>query len=64
MMLFPKALYLATTFPKIVKKSIFQLNVYENFQRFLKISKEFVFFVQKSEKLTQGFENCIKNRPK
>ena len=43
MMLFPKALFLATTFPKIVKHSIFLLNI---FQKLLKISQQFVFFVQ------------------
>ena len=38
MMLFPKAVYLATTFPKIVKNSTFLLNFYQNFS---KISKNF-----------------------
>ena len=53
MMLFPKALFLATTFPKIYKNSIFLMNFYlKNF----KIFQQFVFFVQTREKLTQGFE--------
>ena len=33
-MLFPKALFLATTFPKIVKNSIFILNFYQKFSKF------------------------------
>ena len=37
MMLFPRALFIATTFPKIVKNSIFRLNFY---QKFLKISQQ------------------------
>ena len=43
MVLFPKALFLATTFPKLAKNSIFLLNF---FQKFLKVSQQFVFFVQ------------------
>ena len=38
MILFPKALFLGTTFQKIVKNSIFQLNFYK---KFLKISQNF-----------------------
>ena len=38
MMLFPKALYLATTFQKMIKNSIFPLNFY---QKFSKISQNF-----------------------
>ena len=48
-MLFPKALFLSATFPKIVKNLIFLLNFY---QKFLKISQQFEFFVQTREKLT------------
>ena len=52
MMLFlEKALFLATTFSKVAQNSIFQLNLYQNF---LKISKQFVFFVQTREKATHG----------
>ena len=42
MMIFPKALFLATTFSKIVKKSIFPLNFY---QKFSKISQNFTIRV-------------------
>ena len=31
----------------------------KTFQNFLKISQQFVFFVQTSEKLTQGFKNFV-----
>ena len=55
MMLFPVALFLATAFPKIDKNSIFLMNFYQNFQNFLKISQQFVFFVQTREKLTRAF---------
>ena len=54
MMLFPKALFLVTTFPKIVKNSIFLLNFY---QKFLKVSQQFVYFVQTRENLTHGLLN-------
>ena len=53
MMLFQNGPFFATTFPKIVKNSIFLLNFSRNFQNFLKISQQFVFFVQTREKLTQ-----------
>ena len=46
MMLFPKALFVAITFPKIVKNSIFLLNFYQNFSN---ISQNFV----------QKFLNCV-----
>ena len=34
MVLFPKALFLATTFPKLAKHLIFLLNFYQNFSKF------------------------------
>ena len=34
MMLFPKALFLATTFQKVAKNSIFLLNFYQKFSKF------------------------------
>ena len=49
MMLFLKALFLATTFPKI----LFLYCIFiKNFHNLLKISQQFVFFVQTHEKLT------------
>ena len=55
MMLFPKALFLATTFPKIDKNSIFLLNSY---QKFLKISQRFqtiCMFRQNARNVNDGF---------
>ena len=54
MMLFPKTLFLATTFPKIVKIQFSYWIFIKNFQKFLKIFQLFVFFVQTREKLTHG----------
>ena len=61
MVLFPKALFLATTFPKVGKNSIFLLNFYQKFSKLLKISKPFVFFVQTREKVTHGLLNSLEN---
>ena len=61
MMLFPKALFLATTFPKIVKNSIFKLNFY---LKFSKISQNFPaigVFRPNARKLNGGFVNSLKN---
>ena len=52
MVLFPKALRLATTFPKVTKNEIFYWIFITDFQNFLKISKQFVFVVQTREHLT------------
>ena len=49
-MLFPEDLFLALTFPKLVKKSIFLLNFHKNFHKFPKN----LFFFQASEKLAKG----------
>ena len=54
MMLFPKALFLATTFSKVDKNSIFLLNFYQNFL-YISIFSIFVFLVQTRENLTQDF---------
>ena len=51
MMLFPKALFLASTFPKIVKKSIFLLN---SDQKFLTNFPTIRALRQTSERLTQA----------
>ena len=64
LVLFPKALFLAPTFPKVTKNSIFLLNIYAKFQNFLKISKQFVFFVQTREKLTHGLLNSFEKYAK
>ena len=54
MLLFPMALFLATTFPKIVKKLNFLLNFHQKFQRFLKIPQQFVFRPN-ARKINTGF---------
>ena len=63
-MLFPKALFLATAFPKIDKNSVLLLNFYQKCQNFLKISQQFVFIVKTREKLTLSFLNFVENRLK
>ena len=54
MMLFPKALFLVTNFPKIVKNSICLLNFHQKFS-------DNAFFVQTREKLTHGLLTFWKN---
>ena len=54
-MLFPKALFLATNFPKLAKNSIFYWIFIKHCQNFLNISQQFVFFVQTRKKPTQIF---------
>ena len=61
MVLFPKALFLAIPFPKLAKNLIFLLIFIKNFQNFLKISKQFVFFVQTREKVAHGLLNSFEN---
>ena len=59
MVLFPKALFLATTFPKLSKNSIFLLNFY---QKFSKISHSFptiCIFRPNGEKGTHRFVNIF-----
>ena len=60
MMLFPKALFLATTFTKIVKNSIFLLNFN---QKLSKISQNFptMFFVQTPKNERIGLLIFLKN---
>ena len=55
MMLFPKALFLATTFPKIDKNSIFLMNFFKKFQNFLKNYPNNYAFRQNALKLNAGF---------
>ena len=51
-MLFPTALFLPTTFPKIVNNSIFLSNFH---QKRSKLTKHFVFFPLKRAKISAGF---------
>ena len=43
MMLFPKALFLATTFPKIDKNSIFLMNIYQKISKFSQFPNNLYF---------------------
>ena len=64
MILFPKAVFLSTTFPKIVKNSIFLLNFY---QKFFKISQNFPkirVFRHNSQKIHAMFVNCFEKYDK
>ena len=59
MILFPKALFLATTFPQIVKNSIVLSNFY---QKISEISENFTticVFRPNGEKLTHRFANLF-----
>ena len=59
MVLFPKALFLVTNFPKIVKNSIFLLNFH---QKFSKVSQYFptnCVFRPDTQKLNAWFEKNL-----
>ena len=60
MILFPMALFLATTFPEIVKNSIFLLNFYQNF---LKISYQCIFLPH-ARKISAWFVNFFEKYAK
>ena len=55
MMLFPKALILATTFPQIETNSIFLMNFYQQISKFSQNFQTICIFVQTREELTLGF---------
>ena len=61
MVLFPKALFLATDFPKVIKIQIFDRICIKKFHNFLKISQQFACVDQSCEKLTHDFVNFLKN---
>ena len=68
MVLFPKALFLLSIFKKIKiikiknKKIQFFYRIFiKQFQNFLKISQQFVFFVQTRQKLTHALLNFYEN---
>ena len=54
MVLFPKALFLATTFPKLAKNWIFLLNFYQNFSKLSQIFKTISIFRQNTRKSNTG----------
>ena len=55
MMLLPKALFLATSFPKIVKNAIFLLTFYQSFSRFSQNFPTIWFFRPNSQKINAQF---------
>ena len=62
MMLFPKALFLATNFPKNRYKFNFSIEFSSKF--FSKFPQPIVFLIQTRENLTQSFEIFLQNRRK
>ena len=57
MVLFPKALFLATTFPKLAKNSIFLLNFYQKFSKFSQNFQTISIFRPNARKSNTGFVN-------
>ena len=55
MMLFPKALFLATTFPKIDKNSIFLMNFYQKISEFSHNFPTICIFRPDALKINAGF---------
>ena len=64
MILFPKALFLATTFPKIDKNSIFLMNFYQKISTFSQIFPTICIFRPNARKINAGFLNFVENRLK
>ena len=55
MMLFPKALFLATTFPKVAKNSMCLLNFYQNFLKFSQNFQTICVFCPNARKVNTLF---------
>ena len=64
MMLFPKALFLATTFPKIAKYSILPLNFYQMFSKISQNCTTIYIFRPNGEKGTLRFVNYFEKYAK
>ena len=64
MTLFPKALFLATTFPKVVKNAIFLWNFYQTFSKFSQTFPPICIFRPNERKINawivKFFENYAK----
>ena len=58
---FPKALFLATTFPKIDTNLIFLFNFYQIFAKFLKNFPALCIFRPNREKLTKALKTFVEN---
>ena len=63
-MLFPKALFLVTDFPKIVKNAVCLLNFHQKLSIFSQNFQQIVFSAKTREKLTHGSLNLLKNKLK
>ena len=61
-MLFPKALFLATNFPKIDKNSIFLMNVYQKIPKFSQNFPTICIFRPNARKINFGFLKFCENR--
>ena len=55
MMVFPKALFLATTFPKIAKNWIFLMNFYQKISKFSQNFPKLCIFRPNARKGNAGF---------
>ena len=60
MMLFPKFLFLATTFPKLDKNSTFPLNFHQKFAKFSQIFPTICVFRPNGQKFNAWFGNFLK----
>ena len=54
-MLFPKALFLAAIFPKIVKNSMFLLNYHQKIPKFSQNIPTIYIFLPNARKINAGF---------
>ena len=61
MMLFPKPVYLATTFPKVAKNPISLLNYYQKFTNFSQNFPTICVFCPNAKKITRGLCNSCKS---
>ena len=63
-MLFPKALFLVTNFPKIIKNSIFSLNFHQKFAKFSQNCPIMCVFLPNARKINAGFVNFFEKYAK
>ena len=64
MMLFPKALFLATTFPQIVTNSTFLLNVHQKLSKLSQNVQTICIFHSNKRKINTGFLNFFEKQAK
>ena len=61
MMLFPKALFLATTFPKVTQNAIFLLNLYPEFSEFSQNFQTICVFRPNARKVNAWFVKVFRD---